>query len=99
MTTCLHFVAWGRGAHPQHNEVAAPAGPAPANPRLGSESCQQCANGIAVCLQGFYYANGVALSPDESYVIMAETDTISAHKIWVKGPKVRFHPASSCMQT
>lgn len=50
-----------------------------------------------VCLQGYYYANGVALSPDETYVVMAETDTISAHKIWVKGPKVitlPTHPIS-----
>jgi hypothetical protein len=39
-------------------------------------------------LQGFYYANGVALSPDESFVVMAETDAIRAHKIWVKGLKV-----------
>lgn len=39
-------------------------------------------------VQGFYYANGVALSPDDSYVVMAETDMIRAHKIWVKGPKV-----------
>lgn len=40
-----------------------------------------------VIAKGFYYANGVALSPDESFVVMAETDAIRAHKIWVKGPK------------
>lgn len=40
-----------------------------------------------VIAKGFYYANGVALSPDDSYVVMAETDMIRAHKIWVKGPK------------
>lgn len=38
--------------------------------------------------QGFYYANGVALSADESYVVLAETDMIRAHKVWVNGPKV-----------
>lgn len=43
----------------------------------------------ALLVQGFYYANGVALSPDESYVVMAETDMVRVHKVWVKGPKVR----------
>eukprot|EP00775_Hariotina_reticulata_P009351 gene9351-9514_t len=37
--------------------------------------------------QGFYYANGVALSKDDSYVVMAETDRLRVHKIWLKGPK------------
>lgn len=46
--------------------------------------------------QGFYYANGVALSPDESYVVMAETDQITAHKVWVKGPKVLPCLATNC---
>lgn len=45
-------------------------------------------------MQGFYYANGVALSPDESYIVMAETDTITVHKVWVKGPKVGKQLAS-----
>lgn len=40
-------------------------------------------------LQGFYYANGVALAPDDSYVVMAETDMTRVHKVWVTGPKVR----------
>lgn len=39
-------------------------------------------------LQGFYYANGVALAPDDSYVVMAETDMTRVHKIWVTGPGV-----------
>jgi hypothetical protein len=38
--------------------------------------------------QGYYYANGVALSQDDSFVVMAETDRIRAHKIWLRGPKV-----------
>jgi hypothetical protein len=42
-------------------------------------------------MQGFFYANGVALSPDESYVVMAETDTTTVHKVWVKGPQVGYH--------
>eukprot|EP00878_Enallax_costatus_P006815 GHUV01007143.1.p1 GENE.GHUV01007143.1~~GHUV01007143.1.p1 ORF type:complete len:316 (+),score=46.82 GHUV01007143.1:490-1437(+) len=40
-----------------------------------------------VIAKGFYYANGVALSPDEEYIVMAETDRLRAHKIWVKGPQ------------
>jgi hypothetical protein len=40
------------------------------------------------CFQGFYYANGVALSPDESYLVMAETDRIRLLKYWLKGPQV-----------
>jgi len=39
-------------------------------------------------VQGFYYANGVALSRDGSYVVMAETDQLRVHKIWLRGPKV-----------
>lgn len=38
--------------------------------------------------QGFYYANGVALSADESFLVLVETDRIRAHKVWLKGPKV-----------
>ena len=38
--------------------------------------------------QGLYYANGVALSADESYLIVAETDQIRLVKIWLRGPKV-----------
>lgn len=39
-----------------------------------------------VIAKGFYYANGVALAPDDSYVVMAETDMTRVHKIWVTGP-------------
>lgn len=38
--------------------------------------------------QGFWYANGVALSRDESYLVVAETDRIRLMKHWLKGPKV-----------
>lgn len=37
----------------------------------------------------FYFANGVALAADESYVLVAETDRIRINKIWLTGSKVR----------
>ncbi|WIA23563.1 hypothetical protein OEZ85_000288 [Tetradesmus obliquus] len=40
-----------------------------------------------VLAKGFYYANGVALSADESYLVMAETDRIRLLKYWLEGPK------------
>ncbi|WIA19498.1 hypothetical protein OEZ85_004109 [Tetradesmus obliquus] len=41
-----------------------------------------------VLATGFYYANGVALSADESFLVLVETDRIRAHKVWLKGPKM-----------
>jgi sugar lactone lactonase YvrE len=43
-------------------------------------------------LQGLYYVNGVALSKDESYLLLAETDRIRVVKYWLKGPKVSRPP-------
>lgn len=51
-------------------------------------SPQVNSSGVVLAAQGFYYANGVALSKDDSYVVMAETDRLRVHKIWLKGPKV-----------
>lgn len=41
-----------------------------------------------------FYANGVALSRDESYLLLAETGALRILRIWLKGPKVRayHHP-------
>lgn len=39
--------------------------------------------------QGIYYANGVALANDETYLVLAETDRIRLLKYWLHGPKVR----------
>jgi hypothetical protein len=36
-----------------------------------------------------YYANGVALAADESYLVICETDRIRLLKFWLTGPKVR----------
>jgi sugar lactone lactonase YvrE len=46
-----------------------------------------------VLAKGFYYANGVALAEDESYLVMAETNRIRVHKFWLKGDKVRGLPS------
>lgn len=42
-----------------------------------------------VVAQGFWFANGVTLSKDESFVALVETNTQSVHRIWLSGPKVR----------
>ena len=37
---------------------------------------------------GFFFANGVALSEDESYVLVVETSAICVSRVWLTGPKV-----------
>ncbi len=37
--------------------------------------------------EGFVYANGVALSPDEDFLLIAETGRARVHKLWLAGPK------------
>ncbi len=36
---------------------------------------------------GFVYTNGVALSPDEDYLLIAETGRARLHRHWLKGPR------------
>ena len=36
-------------------------------------------------LQGLFFANGVALGPDETYVLVNETVTGRVHRLWLKG--------------
>ncbi len=38
--------------------------------------------------QGIYYANGVALSADESFVLVVETSGVRILKHYLQGPKV-----------
>jgi len=38
-------------------------------------------------LPGIYFANGVAVSPDQSFVLVAETGTYSVRRVWLTGPK------------
>lgn len=42
-----------------------------------------------VVAQGFWFANGVALSGDESFVAVVETNTQTVHRVWLTGAKVR----------
>lgn len=36
---------------------------------------------------GFVYTNGVALSQDEDFLLIAETGRARVHRLWLKGPK------------
>jgi len=38
-------------------------------------------------LGGLYFANGVALSQDESFVVVAETGSYDLRRVWLKGPR------------
>jgi sugar lactone lactonase YvrE len=37
--------------------------------------------------KGIYFANGVAVSPDQSFVLVAETGRYRINRIWLNGPK------------
>ncbi|WP_171173600.1 SMP-30/gluconolactonase/LRE family protein [Ruegeria sp. HKCCD8929] len=37
--------------------------------------------------EGFVYTNGVALSPDESFLLIAETGRARVHRLWLTGEK------------
>ncbi|KAK9845730.1 hypothetical protein WJX81_000750 [Elliptochloris bilobata] len=41
----------------------------------------------AVLADGIWFANGVALAPDESYVVVAETLGARLLRVWLRGPK------------
>ncbi len=40
-----------------------------------------------VLLDGLYYANGVALSPDGSFVLVVETTEYRVRRLWLSGPR------------
>jgi len=42
-------------------------------------------------LDNLYYANGVALSPQEDYLLVNETYRYRIHRHWLKGPKAGQH--------
>ncbi len=52
------------------------------NPRTGQ---------TAVRLDGLRFANGVALGPDEAFVLVSETLGARISRIWLKGPKAGRH--------
>ena len=37
--------------------------------------------------EGFVYANGLVLSPEEDYLLIAETGRAAIHRLWLEGPK------------
>lgn len=37
--------------------------------------------------QGFVFTNGVALSPDEDFLLIAETGRARVHRLWLSGPR------------
>jgi len=39
-------------------------------------------------LRDIYFANGVAVSPDQSFVLVAETGKYRVRRVWLKGPKL-----------
>ncbi len=41
----------------------------------------------SVLLKGLQFANGVAIGPDEAYVLVAETSEYRVQRYWLKGPK------------
>jgi len=39
-------------------------------------------------LRGIYFANGVAVSPDQTFVLVVETGEYRVRRVWLKGPKL-----------
>ncbi len=42
--------------------------------------------GVTLLLDGLFFANGVALAQDESFVLVAETGKYRIRKLWLRGP-------------
>lgn len=40
-----------------------------------------------VLLDGLYFANGIAVSPDQTYLLVAETNAYSVRRYWLAGPR------------
>jgi sugar lactone lactonase YvrE len=45
------------------------------------------ARAARVVFDGLHFANGVALGPDESFVVVAETGKYRLWRVWLKGPR------------
>ena len=41
-------------------------------------------------LRGLYFANGVAVSPDQSFVLVVETGLYRVRRVWLKEPKLGY---------
>lgn len=44
-----------------------------------------------VLMSGLHFANGVAVGPDDEYVLVNETGEYRVHRYWLKGPKAGTH--------
>jgi len=44
-----------------------------------------------VLMAGIHFANGVALGPDDAYVLVSETSSYRILRYWLKGPKAGTH--------
>lgn len=44
-----------------------------------------------VLMRGLQFANGVALGPDDEYVLVTETGGYRVHRYWLKGPQRETH--------
>ncbi len=42
---------------------------------------------LELLLDGLQFANGVALAPDDSFVLVAETGAYAIHRLWIAGPR------------
>jgi sugar lactone lactonase YvrE len=40
-----------------------------------------------IILRDLYFANGVAISPDQSFVLVCETGSYRVRRVWISGPK------------
>ena len=40
-----------------------------------------------IVVDGLYFANGVAVSPDQSFVLVVETGLYKVRRVWISGPK------------
>lgn len=50
-----------------------------------------------VVAQGFWFANGVALSKDETFIAVVETNTQTVHRVWLAGAKASLPVFSSSL--
>lgn len=55
--------------------------------RTGRLLCRRADGSVEVHLEGLEFANGVALSADESYVAVAETGARTVVRLWLSGPR------------
>jgi gluconolactonase len=62
--------------------------------RNGRLLCRQSSGSVAVIVEPFGYANGLALSEDEQHLFMAESDTDSIHRVDLKSGAVEVYAES-----